>query len=118
MTMLPDLKSVLRVETLSRKAHKLPNGFYESVRRGIIEHEKDLLALSGDEIRVYVDGKIILESYRSDLLSFMQRRLEKLSILAIYGIGDSGTVTEEERELVSELNLVLRKFMDHAEGKL
>ena len=118
MTVLPDLKSVLRVETLSRKPHKLPNGFYESARNEIIDHERNLLAFSGDEIKQYVDGKIILESYRSDLLSFLQKRLEKLSILAIYGIGDSGTVTEEERELVSELSLVFTRFMDHAEGKL
>ena len=118
MTVLPDLKSVLRVETLSRKPHKLPNGFYESVRSGIIDHERDLLKLSGDKIKQYVDGKIILESYRSDLLSFLQRRLEKLSILAIYGIGDSGTITEEEREFVSDLSLLFTRFMDHAEGKL
>lgn len=104
MTTLPDLKSVLRIETMSRKPHRLPTHFYESVGKGILEFESEIGSYSKDAITEYVDGKILLESYRSDLLSFLQKRFEKLSVLAIYGISNGSVVTDEEKGLISTFN--------------
>ena len=103
-----ELKSMLRVETKSRKIKKLDHGFY----KGLVEVLTSLRFeadgyLHSNDITNYIKVNERIKNIESDFKAFFEKRFEKIAVLSIYDIGLDliELLTPEERDFLTKLHV-------------
>lgn len=119
-----ELKSMLRVETKSRKIKKLDHGFY----KGLVEVLTTLKFeaegfLHANDITGYIKINQRIKSIESDFKAFFEKRFEKIAVLSIYDIGLDiiDLLTPEERDFLTKLHVGMQdeygRILQKAEEK-
>ncbi|MEM0155688.1 MAG: hypothetical protein QW597_03695 [Thermoplasmataceae archaeon] len=102
-----ELKSMLRVETKSRKIKKVDHGFYKNLVEVLnsLKFEADGYLHSND-ITGYIRVNQRIKSIESDFRAFFEKRFEKIAVLSIYDIGLDliDLLTPEERDFLTKLH--------------
>ena len=103
-----ELKSMLRVESKSRKIKKLDHGFY----KGLVEVLTSLRFeangyLHATDITNYIKVNERIKNIESDFKAFFEKRFEKIAVLSIYDIGLDliDLLTPEERDFLTKLHV-------------
>ncbi len=103
-----ELKSMLRVETKSRKIKKLDHGFYKGLVEVLtsLRFEADGYLRSSD-ITNYIKINERIKNIESDFKAFFEKRFEKIAVLSIYDIGLDliELLTPEERDFLTKLHV-------------
>ena len=105
-TLLADLRSFVRAETLSKKLKKLPHGFYGDLRELISRMEKErTVAVNSHDYERFAELAHQIETIRGDFRQLIHKRMEKIGVFALYGKENESlsTIVGEERAYVMEL---------------
>jgi len=106
-----ELKSMLRVETKSRKIKKLDHSFYKGMVEVLtsLRFEADSYLHSND-ITNYIKVNERIKNIESDFKAFFEKRFEKIAVLSIYDIGLDliDLLTTEERDFLTKLHVEMQ----------
>ncbi len=107
------IDELFRMEIKSRKLHKLPVGFYDSLRKEMESYDLEVKsALERNDIEAYVALKEKKSEFEKDFKMFFQRRWEKIASLAQYDIDqdDLSVLSSYEKAAILEFRAVFGKY--------
>ena len=95
------IDELFRMEIKSRKLHRLPVGFYDSLRKEMESYDLEIKnALERTDVEAYVALKEKKSEFEKDFKMFFQRRWEKIAALSQYDIDqdDLSEISIRERD--------------------
>ena len=107
------IDELFRIEIKSKKLHKLPVGFYDSLRKEMESYDLEIRnALERKDIEDYVSLKEQKSEFVKNFRMFFQRRWEKISSLAQYDIDqdDLSVLSSYEKAAILEFRAVFGKY--------
>ena len=113
------IDELFRIEIKSKKLHKLPVGFYDSLKKEMQSYDLEMQkALDRKDIEAYVSLKEQKSEFEKNFRMFFQRRWEKIASLAQYDIDQEllMVLSSYEKAAALEFKTVYNKFYDQFVG--
>ena len=107
------IDELFRIEIKSKKLHKLPVGFYDSLKKEMQSYVLEMQnALDRKDIEAYVSLKEQKSEFKKNFRMFFQRRWEKIASLAQYDIDQEllMVLSSYEKAAALEFKTVYNKF--------
>ena len=107
------IDELFRMEIKSRKLHRLPVGFYDSLRKEMESYDLEIKnALERTDVEAYVALKEKKSEFEKDFKMFFQRRWEKIAALSQYDIDqdDLSVLSSYEKAAILEFRAVFGKY--------
>ena len=107
------IDELFRVEVKTKKLHKLPVGFYDSLRKEMESYDLEIRnALERKDIEDYVSLKEQKSEFEKNFRMFFQRRWEKIAALSQYDIDQEllMVLSSYEKAAALEFKTVYNKF--------
>ena len=113
------IDELFRIEIKSKQLHKLPVGFYDSLRKEMESYDLEIKnALERKDIEAYVGLKEQKSEFVKNFRMFFQRRWEKIASLAQYDIDQEllMVLSSYEKAAAFEFKTIYNKFYDQFVG--
>jgi DNA replication initiation complex subunit (GINS family) len=107
------IDELFRIEIKSKKLHKLPVGFYDSLKKEMQSYVLEMQnALDRKDIEAYISLKEQKSEFEKNFRMFFQRRWEKIASLAQYDIDQDllMVLSSYEKAAALEFKTVYNKF--------
>ena len=107
------IDELFRMEIKSKKLHKLPVGFYDSLKKEMQSYVLEMQnALDNKDIEAYISLKEQKSEFEKNFRMFFQRRWEKIASLAQYDIDQDllMVLSSYEKAAALEFKTVYNKF--------
>ncbi len=107
------IDELFRMEIKSKKLHKLPVGFYDSLKKEMQSYVLEMQnALDRKDIEAYISLKEQKSEFEKNFRMFFQRRWEKIASLAQYDIDQDllMVLSSYEKAAALEFKTVYNKF--------
>ncbi|MCL4341279.1 MAG: hypothetical protein M1431_04190 [Candidatus Thermoplasmatota archaeon] len=107
------IDELFRIEIKSKKLHKLPVGFYDSLKKEMQSYDLEMQnALVRRDIEAYISLKEQRSEFEKNFRMFFQRRWEKIASLAQYDIDQDllMVLSSYEKAAALEFKTVYNKF--------
>ena len=107
------IDELFRIEIKSKKLHKLPVGFYDSLKKEMQSYVLEMQnALDRKDIEAYISLKEQKSEFEKNFRMFFQRRWEKIASLAQYDIDQEllMVLSSYEKAAALEFKTVYNKF--------